>query len=192
MKWREKDECTNYRKWIWFGTWFTNILFWCIKFLKKIQLTLTYHGNKKDFVSNHLRNGELNDYILKYIEKAFDTRQTERSENSRFIETDFTNTNFLIQEIYDNRKDNVWYNYLWNIYSQGKMKGINWIDFETEISQIVELIDREEQNLYLPFKRPVTSEDEKANIFLLFLNSINFWWRIENWYAPCQVDRTNI
>lgn len=54
------------------------------------------------------------------------------------------------------------------------MKGINWIDFETEISQIVELIDREEQNLYLPFKRPVTSEDEKANIFLLFLNSINF------------------
>ena len=114
-----------------------------LNFLKKIQLTSTYHGSKEDFVSKHLSNGELNDYILKYIEKAFDTRRTERSENSRFIETDFTNTNSLIQEIYDNLKDNVWYNYLWNIYSQGKMKGIDWIDFETEISQIVELIDRE-------------------------------------------------
>ena len=145
-----------------------------LNFLNKIQLTSTYYGSKEDFVSKHLSNGELNDYLLKYIEKAFDTRQTERSENSRFIETDFTNTNYLIQEIYDNLKDNVWYSYLWNIYSQGKMKGINWIDFETEISQIVELIDKEEQNLYLPFKRPVISEDEKTNIFFTVLKFDKF------------------
>ena len=48
----------------------------------------------------------------------------------------------LVQEIYDNLTDNVWYEYLLDIYTKGKMKGINWIDFESEISRIIQTLDQ--------------------------------------------------
>ena len=51
-----------------------------------------------------------------------------------------------MQELCDKLDDNIWFNYLWIIYIKGIMKGINWIDFESEISHIIEQIDRYQEN----------------------------------------------
>lgn len=48
------------------------------------------------------------------------------------------NLNKLFIEIYDNIKDNIWINYFLNIrYTLGK----NWIDFESEISNIIQAFE---------------------------------------------------
>ena len=46
------------------------------------------------------------------------------------------------------------------------MKGINWIDFESEISSIIEQIDRFQENLYMPFDIKSSDENEKLKRFL--------------------------
>lgn len=62
------------------------------------------------------------------------------------------------------------------------MKGINWIDFESEISFIIEQIDRTEQNLYLPFKKFSSGEhDEKVQ---LFLSQLSFKKYLESNFRP--------
>lgn len=72
-----------------------------------------------------------------------------------------------MQELCDKLDDNIWFNYLWIIYIKGIMKGINWIDFESEISHIIEQIDRYQENLYQPFNIQFkTTLDDKMEIFL--------------------------
>lgn len=138
-----------------------------LNFLHAIKCTSTWHGGKSKFIATCLNNINRDSSIYNYTINAFDSR-IENTNN------DCTNSNSIIQELYDNLNDNVWYIYLWNIYSKGKMKGINWIDFESEISFIIEQIDREEQNLYLPFKRPTSNMAEKSNVFFTALSFDKF------------------
>lgn len=71
-----------------------------------------------------------------------------------------------MQELYDNLEKNVWYEYLYKIYKEKKMRGINWIDFESEISFIIEKLDRQQQNLYMPIDTKESFEDKKVRWFL--------------------------
>lgn len=128
-----------------------------LRFLHIINITSSWHGNLNEFKKMHLENNDSPDHIKEYITLAFNTRQNKLNENS-------SNSNKSVQEIYDNLYDNIWYDYLWNIYDKGKMKGINWIDFESEISSIIEKIDKYEENLYNPFKINNTN-NEKLKLF---------------------------
>ena len=138
-----------------------------LNFLYAIKSTSAWHGGKNKFIDVRLRGKNISKAIYDYSMDAFDSRIENTNGNCK-------NSNPIIQEIYDNLDDNIWYIYLWSIYSQGKMRGINWIDFESEISFIIEQIDREEQNLYLPFKKPTQNKDEKSNIFFSLLLSNNY------------------
>ena len=129
-----------------------------LKFLYGIKSSSTWHGGKNKFITERLSSIDSNTPIYNYILSAFDSRIEHGNNNC-------TNSNPIIQEIYDNLDNNIWYTYLWTIFSTNKMKGINSIDFESEISHIIEQIDREEENLYLPFRRLTSEKDEKTNIF---------------------------
>ena len=76
----------------------------------------------------------------------------------------------VAQELCENLKGNVWYEYLYELHRRGKMRGINWIDFESEISHIVETFDRADENLYHPISGDELGstfpEDDKINLFL--------------------------
>ncbi len=52
-----------------------------------------------------------------------------------------------LEEIKDDISNNVWCNYLYDIYNKNQMRGENWIDFEKEIRDIIEIIDKHENNL---------------------------------------------
>ena len=129
-----------------------------LNFLQAINITSKWQGGKNEFIDKHLSNKNFNSFIYNYIINAFDSRK--KSDNNKY-----KNSNTIIQELYDNLDNNIWYTYLWYIYYKGKMKGINWIDFESEISYIIEQVDREEANLYLPFRKLISENDEKINIF---------------------------
>lgn len=130
-----------------------------LKFFKIIKITSTWNGNINDFKDKHLDSYSAPDYVKAYVENAFMDRQPNPNKSA-------SNANPLIQEIYDNLTDNIWYDYLMDIFSNGKMKGIHWIDFESEISYIVEQIDRFQENMYTPFTITATANEEKLKKFL--------------------------
>ena len=88
----------------------------------------------------------------------------------------------LMQELYDNLENNIWYNYFWNIYDKGKMKGINWIDLESEISHIIKKIDCFQENLDLTFNIKCDADDKKMGIFL---EQIQHVWKELSTYREC-------
>ncbi|WP_302121506.1 AbiH family protein [Bacteroides caecimuris] len=139
-----------------------------LNFLQAINITSKWRGEKNEFINTHLSNKNFNSHVSDYIINAFDSR-TKKGNSA------FKNSNPIIQELYDNLDNNIWYTYLWDIYSMGKMKGINWIDFEGEISHIIERIDKEEENIYLPFRKITSEKDEKINIFFSRLPIAQFY-----------------
>ena len=103
----------------------------------------------------------VNNYVKNYIKNVCQQCNSSSEENNNHKSV------ILMQELCDKLDDNIWYNYLWIIYIKGKMKGINWIDFESEISHIIEQIDRYQENLYQPFNIQFeTTLDDKMEIFL--------------------------
>jgi len=144
-----------------------------LNFLQAINITSKWSDEKSKFINTHLSNKNFNNYVYNYIISAFDSRK--KTGNSKY-----KNSNPVIQELYDNLDNNIWYTYLWDIYSMGKMKGINWIDFEGEISHIIERIDREEENIYLPFRKLTSEKDEKINIFFSRLPIAQFYGKKNN------------
>lgn len=82
------------------------------------------------------------------------------------------------QKIYENLKQNIWYHYFYTLYKNGQMKGINWIDFESELSHIIELFNRTEEKLYKEFVKDAVRNtypnDEKIGIFLSIVDKFKF------------------
>lgn len=69
-------------------------------------------------------------------------------------------------------KDNIWYGYLFYLLETNKIKGVNWIDFESEICIIVRALDRASNDLYKryieiknAFFSNSSSDIEKLQIF---------------------------
>lgn len=82
------------------------------------------------------------------------------------------------QKIYENLKRNIWYHYFYTLYKNGQMKGINWIDFESELSHIIEIFDRTEEKLYKEFVKDAVRNtypnDEKIGVFLSIVDKFKF------------------
>lgn len=137
-----------------------------LDFLHCVELTSTWHENKNSFLEQHVNNKKFNDVIMQFISNAFDSRKINSGKK-------YTNSNLFVQEMYDKLGNNIWYHFLQYVHESGKMKGINWIDFESEISLVIERIDKEQPNIHMPFQIAVTENDAKmtnfSNMAALFL-----------------------
>ena len=97
-----------------------------LDFCDKVEKKFNFQSgiNEKDYKTN-----ELNDWN---IDDSIKSKLYEWDKNTN------NNLNKLFIEIYDNIKDNIWINYFLNIrYTLGK----NWIDFESEISNIIQVFE---------------------------------------------------
>lgn len=130
-----------------------------LDFLHCIKCIFTDNCEKQDFIDTYLKNTSQDSFLYEIILDAYDSRNN-------------MHLNPSIQEICKNLNDNVWFTYLYKIYLAKKMRGINWIDFEKEISFIIEQIDRAEQNLYLPFK--ILRDQNSNEKIALFLSILSF------------------
>lgn len=60
----------------------------------------------------------------------------------------FHSFDISIKKMYSQLRNNIWYNYFKNNYIAIELIGDNWIDFESEISFIIQSIDKNANNLY--------------------------------------------
>ena len=77
--------------------------------------------------------------------------------------------NEAIREMYECLDGNVWYDYFQAIIKENKMRGKNWIDFESEILEIIQFFDQSITDLYAPFR-----SDPKA--FRLLPYKVRMFW----------------
>lgn len=105
-----------------------------LEFCERIELMFkpSYTGNyKKDYIDNWEAPQKIKTEALQTYE------QSKNGENY----------NKIFKKIYDILRENIWYYYFYEIYKKNIYKGENWIDFESEISHIIELIDKSTNNL---------------------------------------------
>lgn len=120
-----------------------------LDFIDKIKMIHKKNRNLDEFKNSY---NNMHKSVKEYLIDAF----------SKFYflnDTIPSNKNPLIKEIYDNLKDNIWFDFFEKLREKNLMKGINWIDFESEISHIIELIDRHQENLYSPINSISSIED---------------------------------
>lgn len=95
-------------------------------------------STKKQILDDAINSKNLHKNIISYLETDFISRLNK--DDIRIFET-----------MNDYLTNNIWYDYFKYLYKQNKIKGINWIDFECEISMIIEIFDSIEKNINKPF-----------------------------------------
>lgn len=133
-----------------------------LEFCKRVELIFSFLGNKNQFVNKWVKTWHTVDDIKKYFVEVFDKR--------RNIGDDCEIDEPVLTEIHNLLKKNVWYLYFYMIYSDNKIKGENWIDFESEISFIIQEIDKHTNNLrddffqILEISKESTQDSSRINI----------------------------
>lgn len=91
--------------------------------------------SKMEYEQEHLKNWNIAQIVKESLMDAFETRNVKTGENGEaYIVTD----NHSLNELYSLTFQNAWLNYFCNRVSS---IGENWIDFESEISNVVQALD---------------------------------------------------
>lgn len=72
----------------------------------------------------------------------------------------------LIQELYTCLNYNIWYHYFQQKHQDNTIRGINWIDFENEIRNIIEFLDRITDDIYAPVPPLTVNVPESITRFI--------------------------
>lgn len=126
-------------------------------FLKYIELAKNYQGTSNCFGKSL---ADLNDTVKSYIMDSIKTRCG--GENNRY------NKNSMIQEIYDCLDNNIWYIYFSQIYQNNAIRGLNWIDFENEIREVIEFFDKNFVDGYSVLPSNLSPEDCLSKVRFFF------------------------
>lgn len=77
--------------------------------------------------------------------------RTSRIIKNYFNSYDEFKDNIYIKEINNCISSNIWYNYFQHIYKHKMIRGENWIDFESEISDVIQFLDKNCKTLSYSF-----------------------------------------
>lgn len=140
-------------------------------FFKAVNTLFSWREEAKsfnDFIDNNFTDNSKNyEFTRNYLQKAF----------KKIIENNQFDKDGPIERIHHRLEDNVWYKYFENLISGNQMRGINWIDFESEICKIVKELDEEQKNLYSPFafyENGKPSRTDKLGLFIQILCSCTY------------------
>ncbi|WP_026516802.1 AbiH family protein [Butyrivibrio sp. MC2021] len=78
---------------------------------------------------------------------------------------------------------NIWYRYINKLYCYKKMRGENWIDFETEISEIIKFIDERYNSINEPFLniyREMKFNNSVEDKFSDFTYVLDAYWELND------------
>lgn len=105
-----------------------------LDFSKIVKQIYTYDKQKiAEFCSEHLEKIAFPKYVKDEIYKTFQTRDVEH--------------NAYLEEYAERLDDNIWYEYFLKIIEGKLIKGVNWIDFESEIRDIIKYFDETEVDI---------------------------------------------
>ena len=89
------------------------------------------------------------DLIKEKLLAIFRNRETNdlHSPNNPFSYIPVVHVNKRLDLFHEYLTDNIWYNYILDLYISNQLKGENWIDFESEIAFIIKTIDNAHDSL---------------------------------------------
>lgn len=112
-----------------------------LEFCEKARRIYTFREDAplSDYKSKNIDNWKMDDYIKNILSEAYDKR------NCKVISTggityrvEVTTPNKLLDELYEHIGQNTWLEYFLKCHS---FVGENWIDFESEISRVIQSLD---------------------------------------------------
>ena len=112
-----------------------------LDFCERVREIYTYDEEVllNDYRSKNIDDWNMNDYIKNALLEAFEKRNCEiipTGNNTERVEV--TTPNKALDEMYEHIGQNVWFEYFLKCRS---FVGENWIDFESEISRVVQNLD---------------------------------------------------
>lgn len=105
-------------------------------FLKFCEKILLVKGNHSDSDINNFSSQFEEDFNIHIKQQIMEIYSTSNS-----IKTSVKYNYEYVNEIYSCIHKNSWYLYFLDIWNNHTIKGIDWIDFESEMSEIINLID---------------------------------------------------
>lgn len=111
-----------------------------LEFCKRVKRIYTYSETTsvKVYKTKQLEEWEVNDYVKKQLLAAFENRKCNMVHNGDGFNTIEVTTNKVLDELYTYINNNTWLEYFLNCPSY---VGENWIDFESEISRVIQALD---------------------------------------------------
>lgn len=117
-------------------------------------------------------NEKVKDYLVElYKSRRVESINNDGGEHCNQVSFDSD----IVNKLASNLNDNIWMNYFIAVYDQKVIRGNGWIDFEAEISRIIQWLDREIDNLDEMFVtvlgRINKGIDEREDMFINILSS---------------------
>lgn len=112
-----------------------------LDFCEKARRIYTYRedASLNDYKRDNIDNWKMNDDIKNVLLEAFNKRDCKKSFNDEnTYNLKVTTLNKFLDEIYSHIDENIWLEYFLKCRSS---IGGNWIDFETEISKVIQALD---------------------------------------------------
>ncbi len=138
-----------------------------LEFYKKVSKIYTLDETVKidDYAQEDIWNWNMDLDIKKILLDAFDDRIFEEKYNWK-MRNIVTTSNKVLDEFYNHTKKNIWMEYFLKCESY---VGENWIDFEAEISKIIQILD-EARFLISSGVSVIDIQSEKKEILSFVLN----------------------
>lgn len=80
----------------------------------------------------------------------------------------------ILDKMAENLQENIWFRYFCELHAENKIRGKNWIDFESEISTVIQWIDKKFPSL----ERFVREIGARASAERPFDEKMNWFWRV--------------
>ena len=111
-----------------------------LEFCKRVKRIYTYSETTsvKVYKAKQLEKWKINDYVKKQLLIAFENRKCNTVNNGDGVNIIEVTTNKVLDELYTLINNNTWIEYFLNCPSY---VGENWIDFESEISRVIQALD---------------------------------------------------
>ena len=112
-----------------------------LDFCETVRRIYTYSGDlsKKDYIHRNINDWEINDDIKNLLLEDFDKRDCKQNFNDDCTyDLKVTISNKILNEFYTHIDKNTWLEYFLQCRSS---IGGNWIDFEKEISKVIQVLD---------------------------------------------------
>lgn len=112
-----------------------------------------------------------NSYLKQSLESIFKTRTMEPIFEAGSNKTVYKVADSDLQKLYELLENNIWFYYLKELYKKKTIRGDNWIDFETEISIIIQWFENKCNDVsqpaigFLSLMGDVKNSDEKLKEF---------------------------
>lgn len=150
-------------------TKYINFLEFCVR-VDLLWLIGIDESNKpysiEEFRQGWIDKWDMEDSIKDYIVNAFQNRKLDGASSPQNVKIE----DDTLIELYNLIHHNVWFRYFNNIYNNKCIKGENWIDFESEIRYVIQMVDETtddlSSNLIETFQALQEKKDVKLNFFI--------------------------